>query len=97
MHAISPCGTVHDFPIARHAVHQDEFIRLYADTQKTEWVADVPDTWAVVAGHPKPVKGADPFPEHSFAAQQQQDRRRLKSIWLFGIIPLFVIRVGHDA
>lgn len=102
MHAISPSGTIHNFPAARHAVAGPDCTRLYATREKTEWVADIPCDWTVVAGNPKSSKVGcntivDPFHEYAHHVQRHQDRRSRKTIFLFGVVPLFTVRVGFDA
>ncbi|AXY83332.1 hypothetical protein [Acidovorax phage ACPWH] len=97
MHVISPSGTVHNFPIAHHAAPVDGVTRLYASTDKTEWIADVPADWLVVAGSPKRVPETEIHASETHFVQQHEDRRQRRVISLFGLIPLFTIRVGLDA
>ena len=98
MHVISPSGTVHNFPVARHAAPEDGCIRLYAGPDKTEWVVDIPTDWAVVAGgtkghHPTPTEVARP---EAFWEQQIDDARERRTTWLFGFIRLLITKKGLD-
>jgi hypothetical protein len=98
MHVISPSGTVHNFPVARHAAPEGGRIRLYGGPDKTEWVADIPLDWAVVAGgpkghHPTPTEVARP---EEFWEQQIDDARERRTTWLFGFIPLLITKKGLD-
>lgn len=98
MHVISPAGTVHNFPVARHAAPADGCTRLYTDPDKSEWVADIPPDWAVVAGGPK---GHHPTPDEvarpdDYFEQRIDDARERRTTWLFGFIPLLVTKKGLD-
>lgn len=53
MHIISPTGTVLHYPMARHAAPIEGGKRLYADSTKTEWVADVPADWVIAPSAPE--------------------------------------------
>lgn len=95
MHVITPFGSTHIFSTARHAAQEDGCIRLYSGPDKTEWIADIPLGWAVVAGAPKKSPTATP-PYVSGYEEVREDQRKRTTTWLFGIIPLFVQRTGRD-
>lgn len=99
MHVISPSGTVHNFPIARHAAPEDGCVRLYSGPDKTEWVADIPLDWAVVAGNPKghhPTAAEVAIKAEEWREKKHNDERERRTTWLFGFIPLLTTKKGLD-
>lgn len=99
MHVISPSGTVHNFPVARHAAPADGCIRLYAGPDKTEWVADIPIDWAIVSGDLKghhPALDAPPVSTEDWIDRRRTDERERRTVWLFGFIPLLITKKGLD-
>lgn len=101
MHVISPAGTVHHLPLARHARPNVDhsLVELFTDSTCTELVAALPGTWAILTVAPQKT-AVDEM--NALQLEKMYAKRNIFNPWeagtaprtfrLFGRIPLFTIR-----
>lgn len=87
MYVITPTGEVLHFPVARQQPGES-MTELFTGTDCSEWVATVPNTWSVTSMPPTD-KGHGLVQMH--LDEQTMKEAKKRTIWLFGIIPLFSV------
>ena len=90
MYVITPTGEVLHYSVARHALQQPGEARtdLFTDETCTEWVATVPNTWAVTSMAP----AAEGFNPVTIVREQEAlEEAKKRTIRLFGFFPLFSV------